>query len=82
MVDIRSGGYSQPNLVVSLDSSVRWTNLDSINHTVTYLSGPARFDSGPIQPGHWFQVQFTIRGTYTYASQDAPGTLRGTVTVQ
>jgi len=51
-------------VVIGINNSVSFENLDSVNHTVTALSGA--FNSGPIAPGHTWNYNFTTPGNYTY----------------
>ncbi|HUI00106.1 MAG TPA: hypothetical protein VLX56_00585 [Nitrososphaerales archaeon] len=61
-----------PRLVsvfTAINNTVRWTNDDSVAHTVTFTSVPPLsppIDSGPIQPGGSFTYTFTVQGTYEY----------------
>ena len=69
--DTSSPGYSPDSvtIVVGVNNTVKWTNNDSVDHTVTSTdvpSGATSFDSGPINPGDTFTKTFTVPGTYHY----------------
>ncbi len=67
-------------IMIGVNNTIVWTNLDSAFHTATEVSGPqgTSFDSGcidgqgaPCPPGtgagtNKFQYTFTVAGTYTY----------------
>jgi len=66
-------GASDPNnglsfdpsqLKTSVDSTVSWTNDDSVEHTVT--SDKGLFDSGPLSPGGKFDNTFNSKGEFGY----------------
>ncbi|TLS46003.1 copper-binding protein [Streptomyces montanus] len=53
-------------LVVKVGETVRWTNHDSVPHTVTTTKGPKKFDSGTLEQGDSWSYTFTAAGTYEY----------------
>ena len=63
-VEIRGGLYYPASLTVEGNTTVTWTNYDSVSHTVTSTSGV--FDSGPIEENETFDYTFTDAGTYPY----------------
>jgi len=63
-VEIRGGSYSPASLTVEGNTTVTWTNYDTVSHTVTSTSGV--FDSGPIEENETFDYTFTDAGTYPY----------------
>jgi len=74
-VDIRieNFAFSTKVLTVKRWTTVRWTNNDSVGHTVTAVDGlnlsatpTGLFDSRLLAPGHTFQVTFTKPGTFFY----------------
>ncbi|MDG6985228.1 MAG: cupredoxin domain-containing protein [Nitrososphaerota archaeon] len=86
-------GYSPVNItvVIGVNNTVTWTNMDSSFHTVTSVSGdPASFDSGCLNgvgascpgtsAGNSFTYTFTVPGTYVYHCSYHPW-MRGEVTV-
>ena len=69
-VEVRAGG------------TVRWTNSDSVPHTVTKQGGPgAKFDSGTLQVGATFEQKFARPGKVDYVCRIHPNQM-GTVTVE
>ena len=68
-VNIQSFAFQPGTVTVSLGDSVRWTNLDAVQHTATSDSGPASFDSGFLTQNQSFTFQFTVAGTYRYHCQ-------------
>lgn len=67
---IQNFAYSPSTITIAVGSSITWTNRDSVDHTVTEVSGPAGFDSGQIAPGATYTHTFTVAGTYTYHCAD------------
>jgi plastocyanin len=68
-------------LVVVPGTEVIWTNGDTVEHTVTDLSG--NFDSGYLEPGDTFSYTYNTPGSFEY--EDAiygSASMRGTVLVQ
>lgn len=63
-VDIRGGSYHPASLTIEGNTTVTWTNHDSVSHTVTSTGG--LFDSGPIERNQTFNHTFTDTGTYPY----------------
>jgi len=55
-------------VVIGVNSTVIWTNNDSIHHTVTSTSAPTggSFNSGNMQPGTTCTHTFSVPGTYQY----------------
>jgi plastocyanin len=69
-----------PNpIMVSVGSTVTWTNNDSISHTATSNTGA--FDSGLIGAGGSFSFTFQSAGTFPYHCTIHPGMV-GSVVVQ
>ncbi len=61
--------FAPASTSIAVNGVVKWTNSDSIIHTVT--SGPAgapdgRFDSGNLAPNATACVQFLAAGSYAY----------------
>jgi plastocyanin len=86
-------GYTPQNItvVIGVNNTVTWTNMDSAFHTVTSSSGdPESFNSGCLDGvgapcsgasiGTSFTFTFTVPGTYVYNCQYHPW-MRGVVTV-
>lgn len=55
-------------LVIGVNNTVAWTNIDSTGHTVTSTSAPsgASFDSGNLNSGAKYTHTFAVPGTYQY----------------
>ena len=69
-----------PNpIMVSVGTTVTWTNNDSIAHTATSNTGA--FDSGLIGAGGSFSFTFQSAGTFPYHCTIHPGMV-GSVVVQ
>ncbi|MFY9170293.1 MAG: fasciclin domain-containing protein [Candidatus Methanoculleus thermohydrogenotrophicum] len=63
-VDIWGGAYHPASLTVEENTTVTWTNYDTVSHTVTSAGG--FFDSGPMEQNETFEYTFTETGTYPY----------------
>lgn len=79
--------YVPLDLEVPVGTTVRWTNLDPIAHTVTSgvsdgssTTADGLFDSGLLNENQTFTFTFTEPGTYPYFCLPHPW-MRGTVTV-
>jgi plastocyanin len=71
-----------PDIVrVKVGTTLRWTNLDPIQHNVTAESGPQRFASHNLSQGQTFAVTFTKPGIYHYECTIHPTTMNGTIAV-
>jgi plastocyanin len=62
-VDISNSNFGQP-LTVKAGTTVVWTNLDSIQHSVT--ADDNSFDSGTLNKGGTFSQTFSKAGTFPY----------------
>ncbi len=61
-----------PNpITVSVGTTVRWTNTDSVAHTST--SNSAGWDSGTLPAGAHFDFTFQTAGTFPYHCAIHPG---------
>jgi hypothetical protein len=67
------------HIAVIAGSTVTWTNNGATAHTVTDDDGG--FDSGPLQPGESFTVDFDHAGVWNYACRIHPQ-MRGLVHVE
>jgi plastocyanin len=66
---------------VKVGSTIRWTNFDTVVHTVTSRGGPASFASGRLAPGSSFQVRLQRPGVLHYLCTIHPVTMNGTIEV-
>src|SRR5215211_3987400 len=57
--------FDPPQINVPTGSIVSWTNVDSIQHTVT-SDEQGLFDAGPISPGDTFENVFDSAGEFGY----------------
>ena len=78
-VDIVDFDFVPEVLLVETDSTVRWTNRGSVNHTVT--SDTPLFDSGTLAPGGVFTYTFGMTGTYDYHCDFHPDRMTGIISV-
>lgn len=72
-VQIRDFHFQPQNVNVKVGDTVVWTQQDSVQHTVTIVSGPESFDSGLLSQGQTFRYTFTKPGTYAYKCTPHPG---------
>jgi plastocyanin len=78
-VEIEDFEFRPGTIVIPAGTAVRWTNKDSVPHTVTSDTAGV-FDSGVLQPGESYEFLFDIPGTYTYHCAIHPS-MTGTVVV-
>jgi plastocyanin len=57
--------FVPPHISIPVESTISWTNADSIQHTVT-SDEEGLFDAGPISPGDTFENVFDSAGEYGY----------------
>ena len=72
-VTIQNFAFTPPTLTVSPNTTVTWTNKDSVPHDVTSTDGPSlsanttnTFASGTMNTGQTFTFTFSKAGTYFY----------------
>jgi plastocyanin len=75
-VNIQNNAFNPPSLQVPAGSTVKWVNLDSVQHEP---KGNV-FDSGPLNQNGVFEHTFNQAGTYNYACAIHPS-MQGTITV-
>lgn len=63
-VTIEDFEFTPANLTVSAGTTVTWTHLGDVRHTVTADDGS--FDSPTLSGGDTFEFTFTTPGTYAY----------------
>lgn len=75
-VDIQNSSFNPHSVEILTGYTVRWTNKDSIAHTVT---GPT-FNSEVLENGDTYEFLFTDAGTYNYKCSIHPS-MKGTIVV-
>jgi plastocyanin len=78
-ITIQAFAFVPQTLTITVNSTVKWKNLDAITHTVT--SDNLVWDSGNILNGGTFKFTFTATGTFTYHCKIHPS-MTGTIIVQ
>jgi plastocyanin len=78
-VQIRAGGFVPARVEIDTGDSVRWTNVDTVNHQI--VSDRGLFASSILRPGQTYTRTFNQGGTYRYHDGLEP-TERGVVTVK
>lgn len=63
-ITIKSFAYTPSTLTIKVGTTVKWTNQDSVAHTVSSDSG--LFDSGELSTGDTYSFTFSQAGTYGY----------------
>jgi plastocyanin len=63
-VTIKGFAFTPGTLTIKVGTTVKWTNQDSVAHTVTSDTG--LFDSGDLAAGDTFSYTFTQAGTFAY----------------
>jgi plastocyanin len=77
-VSIQEFAYTPDPIQIPVGTTVRWTNNDDDEHTVTSDTGV--FDSDELDPGESFEYRFDVPGTYPYHCEIHPS-VQGTVIV-
>ena len=77
-VFIRNLAFNPASMTVSAGTTVKWTDKETITHTVTSDTG--LFNSGDLTNGQTFSFNFTTPGTYAYHCNHH-STMHGTITV-
>ncbi len=75
---------TRAHIQVLLGTTVTWTDLDSVHHSVVLfpvvISTADTGKSGVLSPGQSFSYTFTSRGIFEYSCSEHPG-MFGTVVV-
>jgi plastocyanin len=66
---------------VKVGSTIRWTNYDPINHTVTSEGGPQEFASKDLGQGGTFEIKALKPGVIHYECTIHPASMNGTIEV-
>ena len=75
-VTIKNFAFSPMSIKISEGDTVKWTNMDSVDHTVD----GSIFKSGAISKGQIYEFLFAEPGVYNYKCSPHPY-MTGTVTV-
>jgi plastocyanin len=78
-VQIKAGGFVPTSVNINSGDSVRWTNVDTVNHQV--VSDRGLFASSILRPGQTYTRTFNQGGTYRYHDGLEP-TEKGSVVVK
>ncbi len=78
-INISGFAFGPATVTVTVGTTVTWTNLDSVAHTVT--SETDLFDSGNLARNATFSYSFADRGTFSYYCAIHPS-MRGKVGVE
>lgn len=78
-IKIDNNFYHPKEMIIGVGSSVKWTNMDDTDHTVT--DDDKFLSSGTLKPGDAYTVTFFNEGTYTYHCELHP-TMNGTIIVK
>ncbi len=78
-----TAGFSPASLSVPVNTTVKWTNIDTVTHTVTSTAVPANgaFDM-QVNPGQSVCLKFTSAGTFNYRCTIHPTMPTGIVIAQ
>ena len=80
-IDIQNMAFSPSTVTINVGDIVKWTNLDSVDHSATEDSTAPLFDSGLLSNGQTYMLTGLGVGTYTYHCQPHPS-MTGTIIVQ
>jgi plastocyanin len=75
-VKIQSYAFAPSMLTIKVGDTVRWTNYDSVGHTVVSDS----FSSPTLSNGNTYEHMYSTPGTYTYRCSIHPS-MQGTIIV-
>jgi plastocyanin len=78
-VKITATGFSPKNVTINQGDTVKWTNVDKVNHQLVANSGA--FASHILKPGDTYSFTFNAAGKYGYHDALKPS-LAGTITVK
>jgi plastocyanin len=76
-ISMKNGAYNPKSVEIPAGDTVKWTNMDSIDHGVE----GSIFKSGIMSPGQSYEFQFTTPGVYDYKCPLHPADMTGTITV-
>ncbi|MGE5458232.1 MAG: plastocyanin/azurin family copper-binding protein [Methanococcaceae archaeon] len=76
---IQGMAFSPATITITAGTTIKWTNKDGVEHTVTSDTG--LFDSGSMATGGTYSQQFNTPGTFPYHCAVHPG-MKATVVVK
>ena len=79
-IEIKGFAFSSATLTISKGDTVKWTNMDSVRHTVTSDS-EGELDSMLLSQGQSYSHAFNEAGTYSYHCTPHPN-MKGKIIVQ
>lgn len=79
-INIENSKFGSPDITIGQGTTLKWTNKDSVDHTVTSDTGIV-LDSPLMSKGDSFSHTFNDLGTYEYHCSVHPG-MKGKVTVK
>lgn len=79
VVPIAQFAFDPASVSVAVGTTVTWTNIDTVPHTVTATDGS--FNSGNLNPGDSFSFTFDGAGTFDYICNYHPN-MTGTIIVE
>jgi plastocyanin len=84
-VYMHDDAFTPAQIEVVLNTTVTWTNRDSVPHTVSLtpivITASDNWESGLLYAGQSFSYTFTSTGTFHYYCQEHPYEMTGTVIV-
>src|SRR3954466_14564007 len=80
-VKIKDMAFDPEKLEIKTGETVKWTNEDDRDHTVTCKQKEGGFKSGNLGNGDTFEQKFEKAGKYSYTCSYHPR-MKGTVTVK
>jgi plastocyanin len=81
LIAYRNISIAPDTLKVRVGSTIKWTNYDSVEHTVTSDGGPETFASKTFGEGGTFQITVTKPGVIHYLCRIHPASMNGTIEV-
>jgi plastocyanin len=75
---IQGMAFTPSTITVAAGTTIKWTNKDAVNHTVTSDTG--LFESGSMGDGATFSLMFDTPGSFPYHCAVHPG-MKATVVV-
>jgi amicyanin len=72
--------FSPPTVHAKVGQTIMWTNKESVDHNVTYVSGPKFTSSATFGNSGTFSLKLTKPGTIQYVCTIHPG-MNGTIVV-